>query len=200
MQAVRLLSFCTESAMSRKLVRSSRFLSYVLRHDPGSLGLEMLRGGWVRVEELLEAARHEGRDLDRERLEEVVRRDPKGRFTITDEGSLIRANYGHSIECELGLEPVEPPERLYHGTAERFVKQIREQGLRSRGRQFVHLSPDRQTAVSVGQRHGRPVVLIVEAKRMHADGREFYHPCAGTWLTEEVLAGYIVRGEGCAGG
>jgi len=92
---------------------------------------------------------------------------------------------------------VEPPEELYHGTAERFVKSIRKKGLVAKGRNFVHLSSTKETAMEVGRRHGRPVVLVVKAKRLYDEGNEFYHPTEETWLTKYVPPDYILFPKGC---
>ena len=36
-------------------VQTSKFLSRILRHDPGMVGMELDEHGWADVEELLEA-------------------------------------------------------------------------------------------------------------------------------------------------
>jgi putative RNA 2'-phosphotransferase len=177
--------------MKPELVRISKFLSLVLRHRPETLGLTLAPDGWVDVDELLEACRAHGRAIPREVLHEVVATNDKRRFSFSPDGTRIRANQGHSVEVELGLEPVEPPELLYHGTVARFLDSIRRQGLLRGGRRHVHLSADRQTARTVGQRRGRPVVLVVEAARMHGDGHQFYLSENGVWLTGAVPPEYL---------
>jgi putative RNA 2'-phosphotransferase len=177
--------------MDERLVQLSKFLSYVLRHHPESIGLQLDAGGWTRVDELLAAARQRGRDLDEGLLQQVVAHGDKRRFSFSADGRRMRANYGHSVPVDLGLEPVEPPAFLYHGTATRFLKSIREQGLHAGERNFVHLSPDRATAVQVGARHGKPVVLVVAAELMHQDGHAFYLSEGDIWLTQRVPAEYI---------
>jgi len=59
----------------------------------------------------------------------------------------------------------------------------------------VHLSPDAATATTVGQRHGRPVVLSVAAGRMSAAGFEFFLATNGVWLTDAVPAEFIAFPE-----
>ena len=181
--------------MDNKLVRISKFLSYVLRHRPETISLELDESGWARVDELLTAAQRAGVSLNEELLRQVVAQSDKKRFAFSEDGLRIRADYGHSIPVELGLQPVAPPEFLYHGTARRFVASIRRQGLRRRGRNYVHLSPDEHTAIGVGQRHGKPVILVVQARRMHETGFTFYRSESGIWLTEEVPAEYILFPE-----
>ena len=58
-------------------------------------------------------------------------------------------------------------------------------------RHHVHLSGDERTARRVGRRRGRPVVLVVEAGRMHADGRAFFRSANGVWLTDSVPPEYL---------
>ncbi len=177
--------------MDARLVRMSKFLSYVLRHHPESIGLELDEGGWVRVDVLLSAAEQSGTTLDERLLQQVVQQGDKKRFSFSEDRLRIRANYGHSISIDLGLEPIEPPELLYHGTAKCFLDSIRREGLQRRGRNYVHLSPDEKSAVQVGARHGRAVVLVVESRRMHQAGHAFYCSQSGIWLTEEVPAQYL---------
>ena len=177
--------------MNEQLVQLSKFLSYVLRHHPESIGLQLDEGGWVRVDVLLAAAQQAGKTLDEALLRQVVEQGKKRRFSFSEDGRRIRANYGHSIPVDLQLEPAEPSEVLYHGTARRFLDSILREGLHRRGRNYVHLSPDEETAVQVGSRHGRPVVLVVQARRMHQAGHAFYCSPSGIWLTEEVPAQYL---------
>ena len=183
--------------MRPELKRISKFLSLVLRHRPETVGLELSPDGWVDVDELLSACRANGRSISRAVLNEVVATNDKRRFSFSDDGQQIRANQGHSVDVDLGLEPVEPPERLYHGTVARFLEAIRREGLVRGNRQHVHLSADRQTADNVGQRRGRPVILVVESGRMHADGHKFYLSDNGVWLADAVPPEYLrFPGEG----
>lgn len=177
--------------MEERLVKVSKFLSLVLRHRPEKIGLKLDGGGWVGVAELLRAANAGGFRLTREELSEVVERNDKRRFALSEDGERIRASQGHSVEVELGYEPRRPPGVLFHGTAERFLDSIRATGLNRGGRHHVHLSPDAATARRVGGRRGRAVVLEVEAGRMWGDGFPFYLSANGVWLTERVPAPYI---------
>ncbi|MGO8749733.1 MAG: RNA 2'-phosphotransferase [Thermoguttaceae bacterium] len=177
--------------MNKQLVEISKFLSFVLRHKPQAIGITLDAEGWVAVDELLAAAVRHGRSITRQQLEEVVATNDKQRFSFSADGRLIRANQGHSIEVDLGLVPVEPPELLYHGTVARFLDSIREKGLVRGKRHHVHLSADRDTAARVGQRRGRPVVLVIEARCMRGDGHAFYKSENGVWLTESVPPAYL---------
>lgn len=177
--------------MTPSLVRLSKFLSLVLRHDPGKIGLRLDEAGWASVDELIAAAARSGMAIDRETLARVVAENDKQRFALSPDGARIRASQGHSVKVDLGLAPREPPELLYHGTAARNVDSIRASGLHAASRTHVHLSADEETARRVGQRHGPPVVLTVAAGRMHRDGRAFFRSENGVWLTDAVPAEYI---------
>lgn len=172
--------------MSDPLVQTSKFLSYVLRHNPDALGLELEPGGWADVDTLLERARREGRSLDRAHLERVIAQGDKQRFTLSEDGTKIRANYGHSIDVDLDLTPTPPPLHLYHGTARRALPSIQEQGLHPQSRQYVHLSSTPEEARAVGRRHGKPVVLTVEASALHDAGYTLYKSTEAVWLTRLV--------------
>jgi len=177
--------------MHKDLVRKSKFLSLILRHEPHRVGLEPDAAGWVPVSELLEAVNRHGVSLTLEQLKQVVATKDKKRFKFSEDGSRIRASQGHSIEVDLQYESQTPPELLYHGTPERFVASIRANGLNKGQRHHVHLSPDPQTAIKVGQRRGRPVVLAIRSGEMHRQGHLFYLSANGVWLTDEVPPQFI---------
>lgn len=177
--------------MDKSLVQTSKFLSKVLRHAPESVGLELDDAGWVDVDDLLAAASRAGVAMDRATLQRVVAENDKQRFALSPDGLRIRASQGHSVTVELGLQPVVPPEVLFHGTADRNVKSIRQQGLIPGRRTHVHLSADEATAVNVGRRHGRPVVLRVRAGEMHRAGHAFFRSDNGVWLTAAVPPGHL---------
>jgi putative RNA 2'-phosphotransferase len=177
--------------MDKHLVEISKFLSFVLRHEPQAIGITLDAQGWVAVDELLAAAARHGQSVTRQQLEEVVATSDKRRFCLSPDGRLIRANQGHSVEVDLGLVPLEPPELLYHGTVVRFLDSIRQRGLLRGKRHHVHLSADRETAARVGRRRGRPVVLVVASGRMHRDGHPFYRSENGVWLAETVPPQYL---------
>jgi len=177
--------------MDRELITTSKFLSLVLRHHPETIGIFLDEQGWVEIDELLAATNRFDRKLIRPLLDRVVRENDKQRFAISADGTRIRANQGHSIDVDLGLQPTQPPELLYHGTIARFLDSIRTSGLERGSRQYVHLSPDVETAHKVGQRRGRPIVLLIEAGRMFHDGHTFYRSANGVWLTDAVPPAYI---------
>ncbi len=164
--------------------KSSKFLSLILRHKPETVGVELDKNGWVDVDLLLQAMSSAGHTLSRNQLETVVKDNDKQRFVI--ENNRIRANQGHSISIELGLEAIEPPTTLFHGTASRFLESISREGLKKMSRQHVHLSPDAATAKRVGARHGEPVIFKVKTGSMHAAGFQFYLSKNGVWLVDAV--------------
>ena len=173
--------------MSQDLKTSSKFLSLILRHDPGKIGLTLDPQGWADVEELLAKVPAKF-GLTRERLNELVPTNDKQRFAISEGGERIRANQGHSTKVDLALAPIEPPETLFHGTATRFLDSILAEGLKPGSRQHVHLSLDEETALKVGQRHGKPVILTLPALELHRADKQFYRSENGVWLTDFVPA------------
>lgn len=174
----------------------SKLLSYALRHRPDELGLTLDAQGWVPVVDLLAALQAQDAGISRGQVEEVVASNDKKRFAFSDDGHLIRASQGHSVAVELGLQPLVPPETLFHGTATRFLASILTEGLRPGNRQHVHLSPDQPTAEAVGRRHGKPVILLVKAGELHRAGGQFFQSANGVWLTVAVPAQYMVAETG----
>jgi putative RNA 2'-phosphotransferase len=175
-----------EDMMSFDSVKLSKFLSFVLRHKPDSIGLVLDPQGWVGIDELIEKSDAAGTRFNRDELRHVVETSDKKRFSVSADGLSIRAAQGHSVAVELGLPPREPPLTLYHGTATRFVAAILLEGLKPQSRQQVHLSIDLATAQHVGQRHGKPFVFTVDALRMHRQGFNFYLADNGVWLVDQV--------------
>lgn len=174
-----------------RATRISKYLSLVLRHDPGAAGVTLDAEGWVDVEELLAGAARHDFSFTRAELEEVVETGDKQRFALSADGKSIRANQGHSVSVDLGLKAQTPPAVLYHGTVERFVSSIMRNGLEKRSRQHVHLSADVATATRVGSRRGKPIVLQIAAAEMHSAGFQFFLSANGVWLIDQVPAQYI---------
>lgn len=169
----------------------SKFLSLILRHRPETIGLALDDSGWAEVGELLTKINLSGKPLTLDQLTAVVENNDKKRFAFSDDQTKIRANQGHSIEVDLALDEAEPPEILYHGTAERNLVPIREKGLLKGQRNHVHLSVDQDTARSVGVRYGKPVVLKIRSQQMQSDGCSFFLSKNGVWLTAYVDPKYI---------
>jgi putative RNA 2'-phosphotransferase len=161
---------------AKQRTRASKLLSLILRHEPESAGLTLEPGGWVLVTDLLDGLRKMGKPI-----------------SLDDSGAKIRANQGHSTEVDLQLEPRTPPAILYHGTSEAALPSILVQGVLKQSRHHVHLSTTPEQAYTVGQRHGRPVVLAVDAGGMHAAGFVFLMSDNGVWLVDEVPPPYLRR-------
>lgn len=174
--------------MTEKNIRkTSKFLSYVLRHDPKKLNLTMNEQGWVTVAELLKNLKN----VSMTDLETVVAENNKKRFAFNDDKTKIRANQGHSITIDLAYSAVEPPEFLYHGTATKNIASIQKSGIIKGNRHHVHLSADLATAKNVGQRHGKPVILVIQSKVMYDAGHEFFFSDNEVWLTDFIPADFI---------
>jgi len=172
-------------------IATSKFLSYVLRHEPAKVGIVLDEAGWTDVPALLAALAAHGHPLTFDELAELVASSDKQRFTLSPDGARIRANQGHSVDVQLGLTPREPPARLYHGTVATHLASIRAHGLRKGARHHVHLSADVETARKVGSRRGKPVVLTIRAAELAAAGHAFYRADNGVWLTEHVPPAYL---------
>ncbi|WP_369977163.1 RNA 2'-phosphotransferase [Xanthomonas bundabergensis] len=169
---------------------ASKFLSWVLRHQPQAIGLQLDAQGWASIETLLRLAQPT-HPLTRAQLQRVVAHSDKQRFALSADGLRIRANQGHSLSVDLGLASALPPPQLYHGTATRFLEAIRREGLRPGQRQHVHLTASPGTALQVGQRYGQAVVLTVRTQAMAEAGHAFHRADNGVWLTAQVPVAFI---------
>jgi len=175
----------------KEITKISKFLSLVLRHQPEAIAIMLDENGWVSVDKLIQKSNAAGVKLDFDVLKHVVATNNKKRFSFNESLDKIIASQGHSIEVELGYEPQMPPEILYHGTAINNVTSILSTGLEKRQRRHVHLSKDTETALKVGTRHGKPVILQVAALQMHNEGFKFFLSENGVWLTDSVPSKYL---------
>lgn len=174
--------------MSNK--KTSMFISLILRHKPEAIGISLDEHGWADVDDLL-AGIQQTRPFSREDLEEIVKTDSKQRYSFNEDKTLIRANQGHSIPVDVELEEIMPPKVLYHGSAEKYVTFIEQEGLIPKSRLYVHLSKDVDTALKVGKRHGKAIVYLIDAEKMAQDGYKFYLSVNGVWLTKAVPTMYL---------
>jgi putative RNA 2'-phosphotransferase len=177
--------------MQQQLKHISKLLSLVLRHKPETIGLQLDENGWADVKELIQKINESGTAVDAATINLVVETNDKKRFAFNEDKTCIRASQGHSIEVELNLKPMLPPDTLYHGTTERFLESILKTGLTKQQRQHVHLSELATTAKNVGSRHGKPVILNINAKAMALAGFSFYLSDNGVWLVDSVPVEYI---------
>lgn len=170
--------------MKIDVTKISKYLSYILRHKPESIGIKLSENGWCSIDELIEKTTKF--DLTKPHLKLVVKNNDKQRFAISNDGLQIRANQGHSVEVDLDLDPITPPIRLFHGTAARFMDSIRTKGLTKQKRHHVHLTESINIARSVGSRYGKPVVLLINTSEMIKDGYKFYKTVNNVWLVNDV--------------
>lgn len=173
-------------------LKLSKEISYALRHSPLEYGLELDNNGWVRLQELLTALRkkEEWKTLEIKDLIKMIELSDKKCHEIVD--GKIRAQYGHSISTKIQKDATAPPEYLYHGTARRFNRSIKEKGLLPQDRQYVHLSVDIETAAQVGKRRDEsPVILIIKAKLAWKNGVCFYKGNDKVWLADAIRSKYI---------
>ena len=172
-------------------IKLSKFLSYILRHNPDKYGLKLDKSGEANLEEVLVILKERFKDFKKEDLLRLVERDPKGRFDISK--GKIRATYGHSIDVSPKSKSVTPPEVLYHGTSEESMERILTGGLKPMDRQYVHLSLDEKDAYAVGLRHSeKPVILKIMARKAFLSGIEFYRE-GNLFLVKSVPVEYIKR-------
>lgn len=170
----------------KRRTKISKFLSLVLRHAPESIGLTLGENGWLKVADLIEGCAEHGRSFTLSELREVVETNDKKRFEFNQSGDKIRASQGHSVAIEIKFEKRMPPAVLYHGTSEKNVGQIFKDGLQKMKRHHVHLSIDRETALKVGARHGKPIIFEVNTAAMLENDFEFFVSANNVWLIESV--------------
>lgn len=171
------------------ITQISKYLSLILRHQPQSIGLVLDPHGWANVDELLNKSKLK---FSFQQLIEAVENNDKQRFILNTDQTKIRANQGHSIKIDLDLKPQTPPNILYHGTVDKYLDNIRLEGLKKMSRNHVHLSKDVETAQKVGSRRGSAIILKIDAATMNSDGILFYYSENGVWLTYNVPTKYII--------
>ena len=171
----------------------SKTMAYALRHDPDAYGLILDESGWVSVNALLVALTGRFPGVTAADLQSVVTESTQQRYEI--DAGRIRAGYGHSTDSRIEQTPDMPPEVLFHGTPAKTADAIEEEGLRSMGRQYVHLSSTPEIALTVGARNGKaPVIFAIDATAAHNDGIVFYSTTdPNTWLVESVPPTYLAR-------
>lgn len=173
--------------MVRDWTKISKYLAYLLRHDPAEMGVS--REGFIGIRELLEKLHERWPDLSEGDLQRLVKEDPKGRYEI--KAGKIRARYGHSIDVNPSLPEAEVS-RLYHGTTPNASRRILEEGLKSRGRQKVHLSPSVKEAIQVGKRRTKnPVILEIDVKKARREGIRMEKASDKVFVADDIPAKFI---------
>ena len=175
------------------LVKLGKYLSLILRHKPEVIGIKLDEHGWADIDELLVGMNRQGRFINRELLDEIVKTNNKKRYQYNDDLTKIRANQGHSINVDVNLQEKVPPNTLYHGTALRYLDEIKLFGIKKMNRLYVHLSKDKETAINVGKRHCKAIILEIDTKKMLNDGHKFYYSNNGVWLCDDIDFKYVRR-------
>jgi len=173
----------------------SKLLSYILRHKPEEYGIVLDENGYANVDELISKLNAHNENISFEILQYIVDTNNKKRFAFNNDLTKIRASQGHSVDVELGYSEQQPPAILYHGTVEKFLASIMQDGLQKMQRHHVHLSTDKTTATKVAERRGIPIILEIKAGEMFANGHKFYLSDNGVWLTDYVPAQFITNNQ-----
>ena len=169
--------------------RVSRFLSFLLRHNPKQYSLQFDRQGFVPLSQLLALVQERFEGVTAAEVQNVITESDKKRFELID--GKVRATYGHSVPVELGLEPVVPPAELYYGTARDLALSMLRAGLEPRDRQHVYLSASWAEALAVGRRKDPlPAVLVVSSLLAHGHGIRFYR-AGKLYLTDQIPAQFL---------
>lgn len=180
--------------LNNQQVQLSKFLSLILRHNPSVVGLELDPEGWVDTKQLIDAInRTPNHSIDMELLQHIVAHNNKNRFGFNQDQTRIRANQGHSLDINLGYDPIQPPEYLYHRANTQSVQKFLTHGIQSKHKKHAYMGASPQEAHKFGHWRGQPVLLRIHAQRMHQDGFQFYHSQSGIWLTEKIPPKYIER-------
>ncbi|HHT8249699.1 TPA: RNA 2'-phosphotransferase [Citrobacter braakii] len=178
--------------MKDKSKETSQYLSFILRHSPESIGLQLDSEGWAVIDDFLHLAAQNGRLIEKSELIDIVDTSDKKRFSISEDGLKIRALQGHSTKSvNMTFSEKVPPDYLYHGTTIKFLESIQQKGLIPGLRHYVHLSENQSAAEKVGSRHGNPTVLKINALQMYQQGYKFYVSENGVWLVNLVPAKFI---------
>lgn len=167
-------------------VRLSKLLSLMLRHRPQEFSIEVDSQGFADIDSVVEALLKKVDGIGIADVERIVDATEKKRFEIVE--GKIRARYGHSFRVDLGLDPVEPPAKLFKGVHPRELEATLSSGLKPFDRQYVHLSYDADVAAQLGR--GGNAVVSVDGPSAYAAGVEFFD-CGPTMLTELVPAEFL---------
>ena len=169
--------------------RISRFLTYLLRHQPKEYPLVFDKRGFVDWPDVVELVQERFYDVTEEQIEVVVSASEKERFQLVE--GKVRATYGHSFPVDLGGEAAQPPAQLFHGSARDLARSMLSSGLKPRDRQYVHLSLTAEEAESVARRHDpAPAIIVVDAQAAHDEGVVFYKS-GPLFLVENVPAKFL---------
>ena len=86
-------------------IKVSKYLSYLLRHNPKKENLELDSEGFTNVDILIKKI-----NITKDVLNNIVANDMKGRYEFNQDNTKIRATNGHSIKSvSLKLKALKPP-------------------------------------------------------------------------------------------
>jgi len=174
--------------MKINLARASKFLNFILQHNPEKIGLVLEKGGWASIDFIVEKT-----VLTREHIQKIVENDEKQCYSFNEDKTKIKANFDHSINIELDYIEKSPPNILYHGTDTKNISSIFINGILPIDKNFVHLSEDIKTATIMGKQHGIPAVFKILTEGMIQEGHKFYKISNGIWLTKKVASRFIAH-------
>lgn len=174
-----------------QLVKLSKLLSLMLRHEPSRFGIELDPEGYASLIDVLDAAKQSFENVTAADIRAVVDtiESDKRRFTIVEDE--IRANYGHSLVTKISHQKATPPAKLWHGTTNKALSAISKSGLSPMKRQYVHLTTDKALAQRVGSRRGEPIVITIDAAKASAAGITFYQANNNFWLVDNMPPEFI---------
>jgi 2'-phosphotransferase len=166
-------------------VRSSKFLSYLLRHGAAEHRLHVSRDGFVKLSDILNLPQSKTLKLDAARVQSIVEKNDKKRFELMTDGNgdmFIRACQGHSMkqldDSALMTAIIDP--KLYpivvHGTSEEAYKKIKTEGLKVMNRNHVHFAigyPENREVVS-GMRRNCQIFIEIDMEKAMSDGIKFF--------------------------
>lgn len=169
--------------------RFSRWIAYVLRHNPARYGLSPDRHGYVDLETFLQIAKRRYPALTEEWLRGFLTSAGAARFELTP--TQLRARYGHSIPVEPPGPPVEPPAQLYHGMEASRIERVLAEGLQPVDRRMLHLSETAAEALAVAQRKSTaPAIVTVRAQEAFRAGVAFFRE-GRVYLAAAIPPGFL---------
>ena len=169
--------------------RFSRWMAYVLRHNPERYGLQADPHGYVDFEEFLRAAARRYPALPAEQLRGLIASAGPTRFDVTE--GRIRARYGHTFPAAPVGAPADPPAQLYHGADAALAPRLLAEGLAPTDRTMLHLSDTVQDAVAVASKRAEQVAVIrIDARAAQAAGVPFYRE-SKVYLAPQIPAPFL---------
>lgn len=180
-----------QSADSKRFVRTSKKLSWLLRHGANEAGLAMDPAGWAAIDDVLAMLR-----ISRPALEDQVARNTKRRLQL--DGDRIRCCQGHSTATmpvqldalEASWQPYTGGDVIWHGTRLSALPGIDASGLKALRRTHVHLA--RSLDSVVGKRSAVGAMLAVCPQRQKSAGFPVFEAPNGVLLTRRVPRACIV--------